>query len=170
MKARRVVLEMGELAAAAGVGKLRQAEAERQGKKDSHSLTHWQGSAVQGDASLHVYGAQGELAAAKALNLYPKFDVNGWHDPDLEPGIQVRARLRKYGELIVRKVDNPDHNYVLVTGEGPEFWVVGWMAGREAMQDKYLSAPGGRPPAWFVPITDLHPLETLPVGVLHEAA
>jgi hypothetical protein len=64
--------------------------------------------------------------------------------------------------LIVRAPDKADYLYVLVTGEAPEYDIKGFMPGHIVKQDKYFSNPGnGRPDAWWVPQSDLKPIEFL---------
>lgn len=106
----------------------------------------------------HIFGAMGEMAAAKAMGIYPGFTVNTFGDaPDMGDDIQVRTS--KTNRLIVREHDNDDQKFVLVTGNAPEMDVIGWVYGREAKHDKWFTDNGnGRPPAWFVPASELRPI------------
>lgn len=111
--------------------------------------------------TLNIEGACGELAAAKALNLFWDGSVNTFSAPDLQPNIQVRTRSKSDFGLIVRKKDNDDEIFVLVTGVSPTFVVHGWIYGKDAKQEKWIQTYGDRPAAYFVPQSALHPIGTL---------
>lgn len=109
----------------------------------------------------NIEGACGELAAAKALNLFWDGGVNTFSAPDLKPNIQVRTRSKHSYELIVRQQDKDNEIFVLVTGVSPNYIVHGWIYGGDAKQEKWKQNYGNRPTAFFIPSTALHPLETL---------
>ena len=109
----------------------------------------------------NVVGAQGEMAAAKALGAYWPALVNASKgDPDIEPHWQVRALARHDYDLIVRDNDRDDHRYILVTGSGPQFTVHGWIMGADAKRPEWLRDRGGRNmPCYWVPQAALTPIE-----------
>lgn len=108
----------------------------------------------------HIMGAIGEIAAAKAIGIYPGFTVNNFDGADLGDDIQVRAC--REGRLIVADKDRGDHKYVLVVGHPPEMNVVGWMWGSDAKRSEWLFDPkNNRPPAYFVPHEKLHPIKSI---------
>jgi hypothetical protein len=144
---------LNEMTTAAWVGAIRALESKTRGLKDSHGFSEdcW---------DLQIEGAGGELAVAKALNVYWDGSVNTLRAPDLS-GIQVRTRSQRDYDLIVWPDDSPDDLYVLVTGQMPEYRIHGWIRGSDAMQDRWLKEHGDRPPAYFVPQDALQPIETL---------
>jgi len=126
---------------------------------ESANLTPSRGQPVEASLGHHKMGACGELAAAKALNLYPGFTVNNFHGPDIEPNIQVRASRKP--RLIMTRKDNPFQKYVLVVGEAPNLEVAGWMWGYEGQEPRFFLDPNnGRPPAYFIPKEALRPMST----------
>lgn len=110
---------------------------------------------------MHVEGALGELAVAKALGMYWSGSINGFRAPDVGQSIQVRTRSRHDYDLIVRDSDADEAAFVLVTGSAPEYHVRGWMRGALAKRDEYRQEHGGRPPAYFVPAAHLLSLGAL---------
>lgn len=140
-----VTLTWYEMRLAAGVGLERQLSAMRDGRPDRHGFT--------GDGwSIHVHGAGGELAFAKAAGVYWAGHVDVFSVPDVGT-VHVRTRSGDGGreDLIVRSEDPEDCAYVLVVGHIPTFSVVGWIDGRSARRPEWVKNYGGRPPAWFVP-------------------
>jgi len=151
-----VTLSWWELAAASEVGRMRQLAAVRAGRPDRHGFKGpgW---------DVHIEGAAGEMAVAKGLGLYWDASVDTFKgSPDL-PGIQVRTRSRDDYDLIVRPDDPDNEVFVLVTGRSPTFWLRGWINGREAKQEQWKRTYGGRPGAFFVPVSALHPVNNLGV-------
>lgn len=76
-------------------------------------------------------------------------------DPDVGKNIQVRATKLLRGKLIVTDSDPDDQIYVLVVGQIPEYNVVGWIRGADAKNKDFIFAPNNRPPAYFVPQSEL---------------
>jgi len=148
-----VKLTWYEVLTASQTGCLRQLTAIRDGRKMSAGLTTdgW---------SEHIEGACGELAVAKALNVFWDGSVNTFKQDDL-PGLQVRTRRRHEYDLIVRPSDDDDARWVLVTGRCPAYRVRGWILGSDAKQPEWLREHGGRPAAYFVPASALHALDSL---------
>lgn len=109
----------------------------------------------------NIEGYCAELAVAKALGLYYS-GGSGFKAADVGANIQVRWASKPNYRLIVRAADNPAHIYILVTGEAPTYKLVGFMRGSEAQKPQYLDKPdNNRPAAWFVPQSDLLPMENL---------
>lgn len=135
------------------VGAIRALESKTRGLKDRHGMS-WDCLDAQ------IEGAVGELAVAKALNVYWNGSVNTLRALDLS-GIQVRTHSQRDYDLIVWPDDSPDDLYVLVTGKMPEYRIHGWIRGSDAMQDHWLKEHGDRPPAYVVPQDALQPIETL---------
>jgi hypothetical protein len=105
--------------------------------------------------NVHVEGVCGEMAGAKALGRYWPASINTFDAPDIGKTIQVRTRSRHDYELYVRPKDNPDYAYLLVTGKAPLFVVRGYCIGRHAQRNEWKKTHGDRPPAWFVPNSEL---------------
>jgi len=102
-----------------------------------------------------ILGACGEEAVRKWRRLaYPVRNNAFQGEPDIGTW-GVRTRKRHDLGLILRKNDDDDMPFVLVTCEQyPEFWVRGWIFGRSGKQDRFLRAYGDRPPAYFIPPRD----------------
>jgi hypothetical protein len=153
--AEAVSLTPVEMQQAAMIGVLRQIESIRLRLKDSF------GADPDNGWSLNIEGAAGEMAVAKILDLYWGMPVNTFKRGGDVGHIQVRTRSRHHSELIVRPGDRDDDVFVLVTGRSPHFQVHGYIAGGQAKQRCWLHGYGGRPPAYFVPQSALHPLQLL---------
>lgn len=105
---------------------------------------------------MDIEGACAEMAVAKALNIYWDYSINTFSAPDV--GLfQVRHTKISYGKLIVRPQDSDSETFILIVGSSPDFEIIGYMTGKEAKQDKYLSDPHGKAPCWMVPQGDLTP-------------
>lgn len=126
----------------------------------SVSRTPTRGQSKDTSLDSHIVGAMGEMAAAKAMGIYPGFTVNNFDGPDMGKDIQIRAC--REGRLIIAKHDKSDQKYVLVTGHAPELNVVGWIWGGDAKSEQWLFDPkNNRPPAYFVPSKELYPIEEI---------
>ena len=148
----KVTLTSAELMVGAVTGIMRHVSSLQKRRQDRHGFV--------GDGwGIHVEGACGEMAFAKAMDRYWTASVNAFKGADVGDNIQVKTRSRHSYDLIVRKDDDPDHVFFLVTGLAPDYRVHGWIVGRDAMQNKWLQTYGGRPPAWFVPQDALHNLD-----------
>jgi hypothetical protein len=151
-----VSLASHELLLGSAVGSMRQIAALKRGLRDQHGL--------EGDGwTKHIEGACGELAVAKLLGRFWGGGINDFKRADDVRGLQVRTRSRDEYDLLVRKDDRDGDRFVLVTGTAHDYAVRGWLYGSEAKQDRWLASHGGRPPAWFVPAAELHPLDLLEV-------
>jgi hypothetical protein len=101
---------------------------------------------------LNIEGACAEFAVAKAINRYWE-PTNGTFKSgaDIGKNIQVRRRSKAGHDLIIRRDDNPEHIFFLITGSVPNFTVQGWIKGQNGMKEEYLQGYGGRELAFFVP-------------------
>ena len=139
---------------AKALGEHRQAQSVAKGLKDSHGF--------EGDGALiHTEGVGGELAFAKAYDLYPGFTEGTFKTADFCANIQVKTRSKHSYDLLVRKDDSPEDIFVLVTGQLPKYRIRGWMLGHEAMKEQFLEVYGGREPAFFPPREALRDIRTL---------
>jgi hypothetical protein len=156
-----VTLTHHELYMAACVGIGRQLAAIRRALPDVHGYDGKDGWNV------HIEGAAGELAMARVCNQHWGGSVNTFHlKPDVGQ-VEVRTRSQHDYELIVRKDDADDRNFVLVTGRAPTFKVHGYILASDAKRKHWLATHGNRPAAYFVPtpmlkcIADLFPEATV---------
>jgi hypothetical protein len=149
-----VTLSSQELQQAALVGVMRHTESLRMGLKNLYA------AAAGGAWEKNIEGACGEMAVARALDLYWGYDVNTFKAGDIGT-LQVRTASRDDYGLIVRPTDRPEDLFVLVTGSNGVYVVRGWLSGRAARRDEWWRDPGGHGAAWFVPADRLHPMQTL---------
>jgi len=158
------VVTLGTKDAAYGAerGAKRQSRSEDQGRinrNGAHTLSREQQLAI------HILGAQGECAAVRLMG------IDGWRAtvdakktaPDIQPDWQVRTRAKHSYDLLVRADDLDDHRFIHVTGIGPDFRIHGWMFGRDAKQEQWLTDRGGRgAPCYWVPTENLIRLQPHP--------
>jgi len=149
-----VELNWVELWLASEIGKLRQFESLRKGLPDKYGFegAGW---------NLHILGASGEMAAAKALGIYYGGSVNTFRTQADVGSLEIRTRSKDSYELLVRPDDKDQAIYVHVTGSNTKFKVHGWLFGKEAKEEQYLQTHGGRDPAYFVPFSALKNLSDL---------
>lgn len=151
-----VALTQGEMVTASMVGVIRNAESLSNNRKRRFTKgpTSWEA---------HVLGALGEAVAAKSLGVYWVGGVCTFKNEGDVGRLEVRTRSRHDYELIIRDDDPDDRPYILVTGEGPEFRVHGWIMGKDARRDEWRQDHGGYEPAYFVPQAALRGLWELKV-------
>lgn len=139
-----VSLEWFEVARAALVGVSRNVEAMRKGCVNRMPINdEW---------SIHILGALGECAFAKATGRYWSGSVNTFKSGgDVGRSIQIRTRSQHAYDLIVRDDDADDDLFVLVTGGPHEFRVHGWIRGGDAKSKEWRADHGGHGEAFFVP-------------------
>lgn len=150
----RVSLEWFEVSRAALVGVSRNVEALRKGCVNRMP--------VSDEWSIHILGALGECAFAKATNRYWNGSVNTFKaGGDVGDNIQIRTRSKHSYDLIVRDGDKDCDVFVLVTGGPHEFTIHGWVPAAEAKQPKFRANYGGYGEAYFVPQSALRPIDPL---------
>lgn len=137
----------------------------RQSVNEIRGLKGRNGGAATGSPALtiHLLGAAGEMAVASYLGLkeflYKETEAKRG-SCDL-PGIDIKTRSRHQYDLIVQKNESPEKKYVLVTIENKKTLIHGWIGGKDAMKEEYWADPARGRPAYFVPKTALHPMNTL---------
>lgn len=151
-----VSLTKRDMDSASRVGCWRYISAVLDGREDAFGLE----KGANGWA-LHIEGACGELAVAKALNLFWDGSVNTFKQGGDVGDMQVRTRSEHHYELLVRPGDRDDDIFILVTGLAPRMRLRGWMFGGEAKQQQFLKTHGDRKPAYFVPNAILRELKEL---------
>lgn len=145
----RVTLVSHEVDMAAGVGLRRQLAALHAGRPDRHGVDPEDGWRI------HIEGACGECCVAKFLGRYWDGSVDTFKSiPDLG-NVEIRTRSKHRYDLLIRKDDDPDKVYILVTGRTPNFWVRGWLRGIDAQREEWWNNHGNREWAWFVPVSAL---------------
>jgi hypothetical protein len=113
---------------------------------------------------MHELGAMGEMAVAAYLGLEEAVfseSLPRWGSSDLPYNIEVKTRSRHCYDLIVQKNERPDKNMVLVTIEKDEIFIQGWCVSGQVMRKEYWSDPAGNRAAYFVPVSELNPIDTL---------
>ena len=149
-----IKLNWTEMWIATGIGRIRQLEALKKNLPDKYGFT--------GDGwSVHIEGACGELAVAKALNMYWAGTVNTFKSKADVGKLEVRTRSRHDYDLLVRPDDKDESIFIHVTGKAPEFKIHGWLLGKDAKQPNFLQNYGGRDGAYFVPSSNLKSLDEL---------
>jgi hypothetical protein len=157
-------LEWYEVMQAGQLALMRTVESLRRGHK------HKYGQTGQNDLQNHFYGAMGEFAVAKCLDIYNCNTVNTFKAADLGSNLQVRATgCARNTKLIVRPDDCDDDYFILVDIQKADGYynatVCGWMQGVDAKQECFLSDAGhsDRPKAYFLSEKHLSPLRELPL-------
>ena len=112
---------------------------------------------------IDIAGALGEMAAAKFLDQKQfVFEFNrNWGVYDLPPNIDVKTALGHYRRLRVFLDEKPSKLFVHVTYKYEQLRIHGWAIGGEVMKKEYIEDPVGRRAAYFVPNTELKPINDL---------
>ena len=116
--------------------------------------------AKNGYWDVNIIGIFGEAAVAKALNRFWLPTIDTFKLPDVGD-FQVRCTTYANGHLIIRDDDPVDDIYILVIDKTPQFFIKGWIRGRDAQRPVYWRTPAEGDPAWFVPNVALWPIERL---------
>ena len=138
----------------------------RQAVNEAQGLRGRNGGAWKGSKALdiHLLGAAGEVAVASYLglkeHLFKETEAKKGSD-DLPGGIDVKTRSKASYDLIVQRQSDPNRKFVLVTIESQQTLIHGWCYGKDAMQSQFWKDPARGRPAYFVPQSALHPMETL---------
>lgn len=112
-----------------------------------------------------VLGAASELAVARWLGVPWLRSVNTFHDQaDVGEDVDVRSTDRREGSLILRDNDPPYRWFVLVTGVPPALSLNGYIWGADAMAPRWWRNAHGTSGAWFVPQSELIPIQ--PDGIV----
>jgi hypothetical protein len=146
-------LNRGEMFTAATAGVMRRLNAIKHGRQDAYGqspLDRW---------GMDIESSAAELLVAKKLGLYWNYFSE---DPSSLEGdvgkVQVRHTARADGCLLLHDRDKSDVPFVLVVGHYPALRIVGWCLGSYGKDKRYWREDTGRP-AYFVPQSDLRPME-----------
>jgi hypothetical protein len=107
----------------------------------------------------HRLGARCEVAGKLFLNpiKWHALAKDIGHLPDLGDFVDVKGRSRSDYDLVVQRDDEDDFAFLLITADRhPDYWIWGWLWGREAKQEQFWSDPKGARPAYFVSKDLLH--------------
>lgn len=152
----RVLLAWSEILIAAQVGIMRNVQAlkEEWDKTKGDPRENW---------TNNIEGACGEQATAKHFGMYWDGRLGDPSADDVGP-YQVRTNAsRRLDDMILRPWDKDDKPYISVLSFTPWFIICGWLMCRDGKKEKWLRVgTPGRPPCYFVPRSELHPLSTLP--------
>lgn len=113
----------------------------------------------------HVRGARGEIAVAKAFNLYWPPAFGEFDRVDVGDCLQVRTVDTAFKPLTIRARDKDKCPFVLVDASAcPIMRLVGWIMPADARRDEWKADPNGsKSPAHFVPRDALLDMATCPV-------
>jgi hypothetical protein len=152
----KVQLTSAEIFHAAGVGLMRQAQNIQKGRQPAY------GSGSKNDWQIHIEGALGEFAVAKAFRIFWSGNVGQLSLPDVGC-FQVRTTpSHEFGDLILHPSDADDATFILVTGCNGYYVLRGWLRAVEGKKQCYWKDPSKKKRhAFFVPQKVLHPLDTL---------
>lgn len=117
----------------------------------------------EGSEELDLIAARGEMAVAKALNLYWSGTVGDYGAVDVGGCVEVRSRTKDWHSLILHPSDNDDLPFVLAdVSSPPKIRLAGWMYGREGKDERFWSDPSGKNrPAFFIEQKHLKPMDGL---------
>ena len=111
----------------------------------------------------NIRGVMGELVVAKALNRFYSGACGDFEAKDVST-FQIRTSSKRVPYLILHKPDGPDDIFVHVTEmDGGAYTVTGWLQAGEGQVDGFwCDKYKNKRPAYFVPISRLHSIDTLP--------
>jgi hypothetical protein len=148
---RVVELSNDEYFAAMVSGCMRRINARRNRRSNYH------GRSPEGQEEIDLLGAVGEACVAKYLNKF-WLGPGEFRGADVGDDLQVRTTSYKTGHLVLSDGDSPDARYILVYACDGVGHIRGWCYGREGQQGMYLTDKSGRGPAYYVPVSALHPI------------
>lgn len=125
----------------------------------------------EGSEELDLVAARGEMAVAKALNLYWTGTVGDYGAIDVGGHVEVRSRTKHWHSLILHPSDKDHLPFVLADcSNPPDIRLAGWLYGHEGKKEMFWSDPSGKNrPAFFVEPKHLHPMDDL-VQIFKRAA
>ena len=117
----------------------------------------------EGSEELNLIGTRGEMAVAKALNLYWSGTVGDYGAADVGGCVEVRAITKSFHSLILHPQDKDDFPFVLADlSDQPKVRLAGWIYGKDGKQEKFWSDPSGKNrSAFFIDQSNLRKMEEL---------
>jgi hypothetical protein len=119
------------------------------------------------DAKLNQYERVAQYAESIAAEIvvaryfgvdYDLNKNNGKNQADVGKGIEVKWTSYINGSLIVYPNDRVDDVAVLVVGRSPEYYIVGWLPVKQAMQKQFKNS---QQESWWVNQDSLNPIGDL---------
>ena len=101
-------------------------------------------------AVARYFGIEDFVPTVNTFKNEPDIDLNGL-------GLEVKQTSHKAGHLIVTDDDRDTDIAVLVVGESPSYYVVGWIPVGVAKRPRFQSSQGG----YWISQINLQPIETL---------
>jgi len=154
----KIELTRSEFFQASMIGLMRNLTNINQGRKDRFGAEKMDGWGI------HIEGACGEAAVAKAMNVFYNGNMGDLTACDVnnsERNIEVRTRAQDWHDLIIHPSDKDDSAYILITGKAPSFTIQGWILGMNGKQQEFWKDPAGGRPAFFVLKSKLRPINEL---------
>lgn len=111
----------------------------------------------------NVHGALGELALAKALNVYWQSTTGGHNKRPDVGGYEVKTICERNHRLIVRDNDADEKMVALVYGRDDEFEIMGWIRCGDAKRVASIESHQGREPQYYVDQRHLKPFAQLQI-------
>lgn len=117
----------------------------------------------EGSEELDLIAARGEMAVAKALNLYWAGTVGDYGAVDVGGAVEVRSRTKNWHSLILHPKDRDDLPFVLAdVSEPPDVRLAGWIYAKDGKLKKFWLDPSQKNrPAYFIDQKYLRPMEDL---------
>jgi hypothetical protein len=111
---------------------------------------------------IHSEAVGAEIAVARYFDIKDFVPtVNTFkNEPDINLGglgLEVKQTAHKNGHLIITDDDRDSDIAVLVVGESPSYYLVGWIPVGVAKRPRFLSAQGG----YWISQINLQPIESL---------
>lgn len=118
---------------------------------------------TEGSEELDLVAARGEMAVAKALNLYWTGTVGDYGAVDVGGLVEVRSRTKNWHSLILHPDDKDELPFVLAdVSNPPQVRLAGWVYAKDGKQEKFWSDPSGKNrPAYFIEQKHLRSMDEL---------
>jgi len=151
MKCMRIRLTESEMHHAEIIGKKRQSENISKGRKDANNF--------DGDGlGMHILGARGEMAVAKALGLPWDVKLGDLGAAEVGP-LQVRTGTWPGPHLLLHHNDRG--NFILVQADGRSFNLLGWIPTHEGKSQEYWQDRKAMRPCYWIPASNLRAMNEL---------
>ena len=148
----KVSLTLSETILIAIAGIMRQVQNLKDSRQDYYGAENSDGF------GLHITGCLGEAVVAKHLNLY-WMGTGTFRGKDVGEKFEVRTSSLKKASLILHPNDADESKFILVVGGGIRYQIKGWIYGKEGKDQQWWRDIDR--PAFFVPQSALHPINTL---------
>jgi hypothetical protein len=156
----RISLSSEQLAAANAEAVRRQTENEAKGLRGRNRAPAVGEKAL----AMHRLGCIGEMAVATYMGLqdYVYGDkVPIKNSADLPGELEVKTRAKHGYDLLIQIDGDPNKIYVLVTHEGRDTELVGWIRGKDAMRKEWIKEYVRGRPCYAVKQSSLKDIESL---------